>query len=200
MNYQALDEALEYIEVVEEGVNADLLKETSKFKKNYREKIKIAKKHIKANEYKEAKKAISEASKIVEDYSKFVEKANYGTVGSAVIGWFLGGLVEMGELALPLALMTVGVTGYAAGFKTENVAVLNIGYFTELEGELWGNIKSIFLLVKDIQEIAANFRRGENAEDAMNLYRVKCAQKAKAFAKQLANLNKQVDKLSKESK
>ena len=36
MNYEALDEALDYIEAVNEGANADLLAKTSQFRKDYK--------------------------------------------------------------------------------------------------------------------------------------------------------------------
>jgi hypothetical protein len=118
MDYYALDEALEYIEAVNEGVNKDILSQDMKIRKEYRSNVSDAKKFIKDKEYKKAKESIGKARGVLDDYIKFLDDSKKDdTKGSKVISGILGTLLMISDCTVPLALAALGVGGVAFGEK-----------------------------------------------------------------------------------
>ena len=118
MNYEALDESIEYLELVSEGVNTELWAESKKINKKFKSAMKEAKACLKKRQFKEAKGHIAEGRKAVEEYAKFVDKtkADHDDVGEAIGGYFLGCLNNFGRVGLQLAICLGGaVAGGVAG-------------------------------------------------------------------------------------
>ena len=161
MNYEALDEALEYIEAVNEGVNADITTATTKMRKDYREAIKRAKARIKLKEFKEAKKDIADARKVLEDYDKFLESTSENdTTKSNVIGGLIYTGFYFAKVAVPFAIAIAGLI--VAKTQLKKLDNTKLGdtkiYIPKLTAE---NIrKSINDHIDSINKIA---NRGENA-------------------------------------
>lgn len=124
MDYYALDEAIEYIEAVNEGVNKDILSQDMKIRKEYRSNVSDAKKFIKDKEYKKAKESIGKARGVLDDYIKFLDDSKKDdTKGSKVISGILGTLLMISDCTVPLAITALGVGGVAFGEKRlENIS------------------------------------------------------------------------------
>ena len=118
MDYYTLDEALEYIEAVNEGVNKDILSQDMKIRKEYRSNVSDAKKFIKDKEYKKAKESIGKARGALDDYIKFLDDSKEDdTKGSKIISGILGTLVMISDCTVPLAITAAGAIGVSI---TEN--------------------------------------------------------------------------------
>ena len=127
MNYEALDEALEYIEAVNEGVNADISAATSKMRKEYRAYLKDAKAAIKAHNPDKAKEHLKKAETVVDDYIKFLESTKAEDVkGSNAIGTIIGVLVVFAKCSIPLAILAYMAVSQAVNKKKREAATENL--------------------------------------------------------------------------
>lgn len=204
MNYEALDEALEYIEVVEEGANAELWKESSKIRKEFSDAVKQAKGKIKTKDYKGAKKDIEDARKVVNKYVKYIDNFKSDGPVSVFTGYWIACLNSMLRLGLSLVIAIVGsVAGTAAanvisqGDPYKAQALANI---ITLPATLWADIKGIYFDILDIVNFVDGITKGEDAADILNLYRIQCKTAAKDYDYQLKYLENKLDKLEKAKK
>ena len=127
MNYEAIDEALEYIEAVNEGVNADISAATSKMRKEYRAYLKDAKAAIKAHYPDKAKEHLKKAENVVDDYIKFLESTKEKDVkGSNAIGTIIGVLVVFAKCSIPLAILAYMAVSQAVNKKKREAATENL--------------------------------------------------------------------------
>ena len=230
INYEALDESIEYLDLVSEGVNAELWKGSHKYKKEFREATKAAKKACKEKRYADAKSALKDASKIANEYAKFIDgiKAEEGDYFTTVVGWlvagindftiywkewtiYLGGAVAGGVIAGTTGTLAGAAAGKAMGFSdfdayltasTAGSEAASIGsVIGALPGMVLTIIKTVKETIKEVKGMISSFKKDkDNGVDAMNRYRVQCKNLAKDFATMAEKSIKAVDEIEKADK
>lgn len=194
MNYEALDEALDYIEAIEEGVNADLMSKSSSFRKEIRDFNKeyrsIMRNKEDGSRFNKARKLIDEFKDgPVKDYKEFVKSLDSSDTPSKIIGAMIGVLYTLSQSIIGLIAITfelVSINALEKAWQDSTMHQIFLGM----------NISStIFKFAKDTNEDIEAFRDAykDGGKEKNNYYITKCLGYAGAIEKQLEALKKAVD-------
>ena len=190
----------ESAEIIEEGANIDITKAFNSSKKQFKEKIKVAKGYIKAKEYGKAKTALKEAKSVTKDLQKTITSIE-STTGSAIFGLFANGLLYMFEQLIPFAVTYAGGTMADYGIVTGKITTLTKGMLVAKLGQIGMLVNSIVIAVKNLITLIDRIKEGKEKEaDYYNFYKNSFMRYSKDLEKIVDKLIKEVEKKEKEDK
>ena len=198
MNYEALDESLEYLDVISEGANAELWKESAKVRKEFTASIKAAKAKIKEKKFKDAKKDIAAARKTLNEYSKYIDTFQSDGAISVITGYWMGCLNAIGRQGLSLVLAIIGTfagSAIASAVTKDMEKAANMAKLISLPMTLWNTIKAWYLAIMDIISFVDSISKHDDAADILNYYRTQCKTAIKDYEYQLKSIENKLDKL-----
>lgn len=212
------DSTISEMAVFIEGANIDSWKSYKAAKKQFKEASKRAKKCIKSGDAAGAKAAIKDGKKALDDFEKCLKNVDSDNVGSAVLGLFANGLLQMAYSLFPFlggfaggtmvgaggaiaakgmadAMANFGATADNAikaidtGAKVANAGVKVITISTKA-----AQISRIVALVKDIIAFvdALKNRKDESIAGKLNLFRNKMFLYLKEMRKCLDRIEKSI--------
>lgn len=191
---------------IQEGANIDYREAFNKAKKEYKAQAKECKKSIKSKDYSKAKSCTKKMKSAIDDCEKVIKSVDSST-GSAIFGYFAGGLLEFAEMLFPLGLLGAGTTSSALAFKSlmsDNLgkaAILGkIGGTAIGAGYVVAFVQSISIIVKTIQVFINDLKEGENTKNSLNLYRNTLLRYIKDMKKNIDKLNEIIDRKEKADK
>lgn len=211
----SLDES---VASLEEGANMNMTAALKSHLKSIKDNIRSAKKKSKSKDFSGAKSDLSKAKSELKTMESEIKKEK-STIGSAVIGWFATGLVNIAELFCPLAISLVGstvMTTSASKAVEDGINIAGAAFMGASEQDINNMaskmvkngaraglagvvtfinniviyVKEIIMVVKTIKQFIKDLDNKESTEDALNLYRNKLLQIC-------SDLEKKIDKVSK---
>ena len=195
MNYEALDEALDYIEAVNEGANTDLLAKTSQFRKDYKALYKKLNKTWDDNEgdkkYSESKKVVKEMYDLISEYEKFIKDLDFSTVSEKVIGNLLGVLYFFSQHLYSGIFLIIGVASKAIGKKLNSADLDEYGKGVMIGAGAGQSIKNLLHLINDIDTYKKHF--GDSDKKDVNAIKIKLLTYAKQVKSNTVEIENSID-------
>lgn len=189
----------EFVDSLNEGANIEYHKAFSQCFKEFKQSMKTVKAYMKSKDYKNAKKELNnarKATKRLEDTLKNV-KSN---AGSAVFGYFAGGLVSSFQLLIPSLFAGVGSSISMSSLATSGTVskvLSGIGIATVNVSAIVAYVKEIIITVKDIKQFIEDLDDPDaNTADKLNYYRNKIMQFTKDMNKKIDKFEKNIDVLA----
>lgn len=207
-------------EVVEEGANLDIRAIWKEAKKESKVHIKNYKKLIKAEDYKGAAKELDYVSKNLKKARDEAKKVDADSVGSAILGYFATGLLNIVEQIIPMSITMAGSSITTASIlkNTMKDGVIDpsklaefiagvlptgakVGNIVAKVGQVAGIIKGIIILVKDIKTFVNEAKSDKELSiKNFNLYRNRLLRYFDDSIKQVDKLKENLSKLEKVEK
>ena len=188
-------------EVLEEGANLDYRAAYKKATREFKDATKACKKAVKNKDKAEAKKQITKMNKALDDCEKTIKGID-SSVGSAVLGYFAGGLLHCFEMFLPSMIygfsMSAGITLSGIGQVTGNIKLLTAALAPLGVANVSGIVvivKNIIALVKSIKQFIDDLKDNTDTASALNLYRNKLLTYISDFRKSVNKYEKLVEKI-----
>lgn len=196
INYEALDEALNLIEVIEEGANMELTKKMSSTTKEYKAACKAAKEAVKQHDFKTAKSKVNVALKAAEDLKKYADDMK-AEKNSAFVGFFLGSLYGCCQCIVPIAICTVGAIGIVISSKMNNAQLYRACDAVAGGAAIATSVKELIDYFNDVKQQRENERNDKGSNDTYNYYRIKVQGYASKLIENTKKLNNLIEKTEK---
>ena len=196
MDYYALDEALEYIQLVEEGANMELTKKMRSTTKDYKAACKAATEAVKKHDFKAAKAKAKEALKAAEDLQDYANNMK-GETASAFIGFFLGDLYTCCQAIVPMSIAIASAIGFTISSKMGADEIRAVFSRVNYAASISEWLVTFFQWFRDVKQARENFFNDKKENDTYNYYRIKAQNYAKELIKHTKNLDKMIERAEK---
>lgn len=198
INYEVLDEALDYIEAVDEGVNADLMSKSSSFRKDIREFNKEYRSIIRnkedADRFNKARKLVDDFKNgTVKEYKEFIKGLDSSETSDKVVGGMIGVLYTLSQCAWSILAVTASAIGLKMAkkrfdaFDSDMYKIL-LGMDISTAAVTAGKT-----IADDVEALRNNYEHG--GDKKANYYMVKCLAYADNIEKQLEGIKKYISRV-----
>lgn len=178
-------------EAVEEGANLEITAKFREAKAAYKEQAKILKKQIKAKEFGEAQKTVTNMENILTKAEKDIRAIDAGGAGSVILGYFAGLIMNWAELLVPSLGVNVGTGVATAAGAAGKAGVAAAGAAGAAIFGAIGYVKSLFIFIKQIKTFIGELDNADTSTaEAFNKYRSTIIRYLGDLKKNLANIKK----------